>query len=319
MMNSPVFFAAGLALCFAALAITVLVVLAPQHSSLPLNRRRPTGASGDSALTTSTNVAVTAIERVLAKRPGSARSGPLGQTAIDEAGLTLRRADVVLMLLSGIVLSFLLGLAAGSVALAAVLAVAVPIAGILLLKTLAARRRAQFDEQLGDALLMLSGGMRAGHSLLRSVDAVAQESDGPMAQECARAVNESMLGRDVGESLEQTAVRMRNDDFRWLAQAIAIHREVGGNLAEVLDQVGNTIRERAQVKRQVRALSAEGRMSALVLLGLPVVMAILLSLINPGYLAPLTSNPLGIALLAAGALLVVIGGLWLRKLVQIKF
>ena len=90
----------------------------------------------------------------------------------------------------------------------------------------------------------MAGSLRAGHSLLRAVDSVASEADAPTSEEFSRIVNETRVGRDLSDALDEVAERMGSDDFTWVAQAIAIHREVGGNLAEVLDAVGHTIRER---------------------------------------------------------------------------
>ena len=115
----------------------------------------------------------------------------------------------------------------------------------------------------------MASSLRAGHSLLRAMDAVSQEADAPTSEEFARLVNETRVGRDLAEALDEIAERTASEDFAWVAQAIAIHREVGGNLAEVLDAVGHTIRERNAIRRQVKALSAEGKLSAIVLMSLP--------------------------------------------------
>jgi tight adherence protein B len=112
---------------------------------------------------------------------------------------------------------------------------------------------------------------------------------------------------------------MRSEDFEWVAQAIAIHREVGGNLAEVLDQVGQTIRERNQIRRQIKSLSAEGRISALVLMVLPFGIGGFLAVITPSYVGQLFQGPLGYMLLTAAAVLLIAGGLWLRKVITFKF
>lgn len=113
---------------------------------------------------------------------------------------------------------------------------------------------------------------------------------------------------------------MESEDFVWVAQAIAINHQVGGNLAEVLDQVANTIRERNEIRRMVSALSAEGRLSAVILMALPFVIMAFLLLTNPTYLAPLVSGGLlGFAILGAGVVMLVIGGIWLSKTVTIKF
>jgi tight adherence protein B len=112
---------------------------------------------------------------------------------------------------------------------------------------------------------------------------------------------------------------MGSDDFVWVAQAIAIHREVGGNLAEVLDAVGHTIRERNAIRRQVKALSAEGKLSAIVLMALPVGVTAFLSITNPAYIGRFTESLMGYAMLGAAVLMLVVGGLWLKKTVAIKF
>ena len=104
-----------------------------------------------------------------------------------------------------------------------------------------------------------------------------------MSEELARVVNETRLGRNLADSLAVMAQRMQSDDFEWVAQAIAINQETGGNLAEVLDQVGKTIRERNEIRRQVKALSAEGRLSAIVLVALPIVIFLVLLIVQPTY------------------------------------
>jgi tight adherence protein B len=127
------------------------------------------------------------------------------------------------------------------------------------------------------------------------------------------------VGRDLGDALDEVAERMASDDFRWVAQAIGIHREVGGNLAEVLDTVGHTIRERNAIRRQVKALSAEGKLSAVVLMSLPFGIVGFLSVTNPAYLAAFTESLIGWCMTAAVVVLLVIGGLWLKKTVAIRF
>ena len=148
------------------------------------------------------------------------------------------------------------------------------------------RRRAKFADQLDDTLQLIAGGLRAGHGLIRSGRrGRAATPTRPTSEELARVVNETRLGRDLADALAVTAQRMQSDDFEWVAQAIAINRETGGNLAEVLDQVGKTIRERNQIRRQVSALSAEGRLSAIVLVALPIVVFLFLAVIQPTYFA----------------------------------
>jgi tight adherence protein B len=165
----------------------------------------------------------------------------------------------------------------------------------------------------------MASSLRAGHSLLRAVDSVSQEADAPTSEEFARIVNETRVGRDLGDALDEVAERMGSDDFTWVAQAIAIHREVGGNLAEVLDVVGHTIRERNAIRRQVKALSAEGKLSALVLMALPFGIIGFISMTNPGYLAKFTESAMGYGMLGVAAIMMIFGGLWLKKTVAITF
>jgi tight adherence protein B len=151
------------------------------------------------------------------------------------------------------------------------------------------------------------------------VDGAAEEAEVPVSQELQRVVNETRIGRDLVESLLETAGRMKSEDFLWAAQAIETQREVGGNLAEVLENVNETIRERAQLFRQVRALSAEGRMSAVVLVGLPIVMLIALSFLNSYYALTFFTTLPGWLMLFVVAILLTLGSFWLSRLIKPKF
>jgi tight adherence protein B len=226
-----------------------------------------------------------------------------------------------LVLLTGIA-TLLLGLfggVAGGPILAVVLAVAAPLGTKVLVWVRTSRRQAAFADQLDDSLQLMASSLRAGHSLLRAVDSVAVEAAAPTSVEFARIINETRVGRDLGEALDEAAARVGSDDFRWVAQAIAIHREVGGNLAEVLDVVGHTIRERNALRRQVKALSAEGKLSAIVLMTLPFGVGGFIGLTNPDYLARFTESTAGYGMLAVMAVLLVVGAAWLKKTVSIRF
>jgi tight adherence protein B len=181
-----------------------------------------------------------------------------------------------------------------------------------------ARRRAAFEAQLPGMLQLLAGALQAGHGLQQAADAVVGEADEPIAGELHRALTEARLGRPFEEALAATGRRMRSLDLEWTVMAIRLQQQVGGNLAEVLATVGQTIRERAQLRRQVRALSAEGRLSAGILTVLPPLLFAALLVLNPSFLQPLVSTRLGLALLAGAALLLGLGILWLRRLVAIE-
>jgi tight adherence protein B len=311
---SPLAFVAGLLLVYVALAITVSMVF--KSREIELSRRRPDVVGvHTSNLTKLTDQAV----QTLNKGVRSSGSGVLSREKLEEAGLKKQPGDYLLIAgavtFAGVVLGFLVS---GPVVAVLILVLA-PVGLILFLNLLVARRRKKFDDQVPDTLQMFAGGLRAGHSLLRSVDAAAQESDAPMTEELNRVVNETRIGRDLGDSLTDVATRAANDDFGAIARAIDIHREVGGDLAQVLDHVGETIRDRNQIRGQIRALSAEGKMSAIVLMALPIVMFIGLTAFNPLYQQVFLSTLPGYAMIAAALVLLAGGGFWLSLIIKPKF
>ena len=168
-------------------------------------------------------------------------------------------------------------------------------------------------------LQLLSGSLRAGYSITQAADAVASESASPTKEEFRRLLVEIRLGRDLGDALDAMDRRINNDDFSWFVQAVEIHREVGGDLAQVLDAVAATIRDRNRIRGQVKALSAEGKLSAYVLAALPFGVGGILALINPDYLGELTSSAFGYGMILFGMFLMGIGALWLKKTVRLDF
>ena len=130
---------------------------------------------------------------------------------------------------------------------------------------------------------------------------------------------ETRLGRDLIDSLQALSGRVANEDFGWIVQAIQIQRDVGGELAELLDTISSTIRDRHQIYRQVRALSAEGRLSALILILLPIGLAAVIVVTTPGYLSVLFSTTIGKVLIAIGLVLMVIGSIWIRRIIRLVF
>jgi Flp pilus assembly protein TadB len=180
------------------------------------------------------------------------------------------------------------------------------------------RRQAKFADQLPDMLQFVSGSLRSGFSLGQALDAAVREDTQPVASEFSRALAESRIGVDLEGALDQVADRMESADLRWTVIAIRIQRETGGNLAEVLGNTVETMRERAQLKRHVRALSAEGRLSAYILVSLPIFIGGWIFLTRRSYLRPMYSSTVGIIMLTIACLLVVGGALWMRKLVKVE-
>jgi tight adherence protein B len=180
------------------------------------------------------------------------------------------------------------------------------------------RRRAEFYQALPDAMQMLAGSLSAGYSLPQAIDNVAHEAGGTLGMEMNRALLESRLGLPLEDTLEAAAQRMQSKDFHWVVMAIRINRQVGGNLGEVLTNVGKTLRERERLRRQVKTLSAEGRLSAWILGILPFGIAFFVVLRNPGYLEPLYTTPIGWVMIGIGVLLYLMGVIWMRNLVNME-
>jgi tight adherence protein B len=180
------------------------------------------------------------------------------------------------------------------------------------------RRTSAFLSQLPDTLQLVSGSLSAGYSIPQAMDTVVREGQQPITGEFNRALVEARLGVPIEDAMDGIAERMQSKDFGWVVMAIRIQHEVGGNLAELLTTVSATLRERERLRRQVSALSAEGRLSAWILGLLPIMFAVYLALVRPEYLKPLFTDPIGGLLLGLGGVLLIVGVLWLRKAIQVE-
>jgi tight adherence protein B len=180
------------------------------------------------------------------------------------------------------------------------------------------KRRKDFYQALPDSMQLLSGSLSAGYSLPQALDTTAKESGGPLGEEVNRALLESRLGLPIEESLEGVAQRMESKDFHWVVMAIRINRKVGGNLAEVLATVGQTLRERERLRRQVKALSAEGVLSGWILGLLPIIVLVAIFLLRPDYMLPMFTQPVGWLMLAVGLVLYIAGIIWMRNLINME-
>jgi tight adherence protein B len=314
-LASPASLTYGVALIALALLTACYLVLSPGPVRVPLERRRPMAPSGPSSLSGAATTMTGMIDRQLRRR------GDVGArvAALERAGITMRLQDFVLLVIAGSLVAAALGVVLAGPLLGLVLGLIVPILAKVGVSVRTSRRQKAFADQLDDSLQLMASSLRAGHSMLQALNSVAAEAEEPTSVEFSRVINETRVGRELGHALDETARRTNSQDFVWVTQAIAINREVGGNLAEVLDGVGHTIRERNQIRRQVKALSAEGRLSALVLMALPLGVLAFLSITNPAYIARFTESLAGYAMIAAGVLLLIVGGLWLRKVVNLKF
>ena len=238
---------------------------------------------------------------------------------LDLAGISRTPAEWVVLGGSGcVVLAVVLTLLTGNVLVGVLVgAVAGWLAMRLVLNIRTGRRRGAFGEQLPDLLQLIAASLQSGFSLPQALDGVVQENTQPAAGEFSRALTEARIGADLEDALDGVANRMNSDDLRWTVMAIRIQRQVGGNLAEVLQNTVGTMRERAYLRRQVRALSAEARLSAYILSVLPPLVGCWLLFIDPTYMRPLYTTLAGLLLLAVTVVLYVVGVLWMRKVIRV--
>lgn len=239
---------------------------------------------------------------------------------LDRAGMTLTPAEWLLMR-AGIAFGtmLLLVLLGKNLLVAALLGALVGTAvPAFVLRHRGNRRQKAFEEKLPDSLQMVAGSLSAGYSLAQSLDGLVREGSEPMATEIGRALAESRLGVPVEATLDGVAERMGSRDFSWVVMAIRVQREVGGNLAGVLTTVSATMRERAMLRRHVRGLSAEGRLSAYILIGLPVFLAAYMLTLRPEYIRPLYTTAMGIVMIVVAVLLLAIGSFWMSRMVKVE-
>ena len=239
-------------------------------------------------------------------------------SSLEQANIPLSPGEAVLALIGtaavgGIFFSIFNGIIVGAIIFVVLLLVFA-----FLINFTGNREKRRFENQLPDTLTLMATSLRAGYSLLQAVEAVASEAQDPTAREFGRALVEARLGRSVSEALSGIAERTQSDDFKWAVMAIEIQREVGGNLAEVLSTVATTMLLRNRLRGEIKALTAEGRISGIVLGILPFAMFGFLFSSNREYLQPLLDETIGQIALGVGVLLIAAGIFWLKKIVDIN-
>jgi tight adherence protein B len=237
---------------------------------------------------------------------------------LERADLPLRAAEALFFYVAGVVLVGLMGLFGLGLIAGLVLGVLAALVPVAVVSFMAGMRARKFVGQLPDTLSLLSGSLRAGYSLMQGVEAVSQEVEDPMGKELRRVVTEARLGRELESSLDGVAERMSSPDFAWAVMAIRIQREVGGNLAELLMTVSETMVQRDRLRRDVNSLTAEGRMSAIILALLPIGLGLFMWASNPEYMSPLGNTGMGQALLGLATVSALIGFVWMKKTITIE-
>lgn len=189
----------------------------------------------------------------------------------------------------------------------------------LYLKTQIKKRRAMFERQLGDALLVISNGLRAGFSFPQAMENVARDLADPIKTEFKSVGREIQLGGSIESALNKVTERMMSDDMKLLTTAVVIQQQVGGNLADIIDTIAKTIRDRQSMKRSVKTLTAQGRISGKIIGFLPVALLVILTVMNPAYMQPFIYTSYGHIMIGVGVVMELIGFMVIRKLVNVKF
>ena len=318
-LETPVALWVGIITVFVALLALILFtgVTNPKKRRLVQGEEKQRfGQSRGKVLASLTEQATLLAERTVNRDEGA--SGPVTRS-LEKAGIQLRPGEFV-------VLSLAAALAVMAVAFfvwSALLALLLGGLTLLIIKwwlgSRAKKRQEAFADQLTDVLQLMSGSIRSGFGLMQAMDTVAQEIPSPAGEEFQRVKIETQLGRDVNEALLAMAVRVGSEDFRWVVEAINIHRDVGGDLADILDSVMETVRDRIRVRRRIRTLSAEGRISGIILSLIPVILAVVMFILNPDYISTLFTTEIGRILVAVGVGLMLVGALWMRHVTSLRF
>jgi tight adherence protein B len=238
--------------------------------------------------------------------------------SLERARIPMKPAEyVVVVACGGFAGAVLLGFITGQWLFGVIALVLTPIVGSWLPKFRIERRRKKFEAQLPDALSLIASSLSAGHTFLRAIQMMCEESEPPLSEEFARVVYETRLGDPVVDSLARMAVRLGIRDLQWVVQAIRIQQTVGGKLADLLHTLADFIRGREEIRREIAVLTAEGRISAWVLGALPIFLLFAVQVVSPGYMAPLFHG-WGIAVLAFTGASIAIGTAVILRMVKIE-
>lgn len=255
----------------------------------------------------------------LAKGLGRLQQGRRIELLMQQADWPIRGTEfeAILLLWGGLV-----GLITFLVTLKGAMFFAGALAGILmglgLLGLRIRRRRKKFTNQLGDMLTMVANALRAGFSFMQAFELISREMDAPMGREVQLVVNEVNLGNTLESALDNMQRRVASPDFELVVTAVLIQRQVGGDLASILDTISETIAERVRMRREVMALTAQGRLSGIVVAVIPVALGLFLEIVNPGYLKPLLETDIGRMFIIAAIIMDMIGFLVIKRIVDIR-
>jgi len=260
------------------------------------------------------------ILRNIGKYVESPRWNQSVQRQMVKAGLPLRGGEfIILCVCSATILAgFFLLMGGGNIIfglIGTIMGFAFP---FILVRSKTEKRLKAFNSQLGDALILIANSLRTGYSFMQAADMVAKEMRPPISSEFARTVKEMNLGITMEDALGNLAKRVDSEDLELVLTAVLIQRQVGGNLSEVLDNIARTIRERVRIRGEIRTLTAQGRISGVIVSLLPIGLGLVIFAMNPSYVKVLFFNPLGKIMLGVAVVGQVVGILVIRRIVDIE-
>jgi len=258
-----------------------------------------------------------AAESLNQRRTGQGK--PTLAEDLARAGLNITPSEYLLIRIAATALGVLIGLfrfgiSPGPLVLGAVGFIVPPI----VVRYLQSRRRDLFNAQLAGMLQLLSNSLKTGYAIDRALETVAQKSPPPVSTEFERVTTEIALGTSVEDALSALLLRIDSPDLEFIVTAILLHVRVGGNLAEVLDNISETLRDRLQTKRDMQVLTAQSRASATIITGLPILLALGLYVFVPGYFAPMTSTVIGYILLGVAGFLILVGNVLITRMTALE-
>ena len=246
--------------------------------------------------------------------------GEMFEIRLQRAGMSVRSSEfITLHLVSIIIISLTIYFLTKNFLLTFLVLFIIVLIPFLILNMRIGQRLKKFHEQLPDTLQLISGSLKAGYSFNQAISMVVDETTPPISEEFRRVLSEIRMGLPEREALESIAERIGSEHFNWVVMSVNIQREVGGNLAEVMEIIASTIRERDQVMNQIKALTAEGRLSAYILIGLPFAVGIIISFTNREYIGLLISSSLGLIMIGIAALLMIIGIIWILRITKVEY
>ncbi|MDQ2911380.1 MAG: VWA domain-containing protein [Actinomycetota bacterium] len=241
------------------------------------------------------------------------------QRLLERADVPLRTVEFAYLMLGCAFLLAILAVMMGRSSMGILIALAVGAAMPYMWVSFKAKRRMNaFEDQLPDLLVTLAASLKAGHSFKQGVQTIVDEGQEPASKELGRVITDTSLGRPMDEALSHTAERIGSKNFSFVITAVSIQRQVGGSLAGLFDMIADTVRQRQQFARKIKGLTAMGRASAYVLVGLPFFVAFAMTLLNPIYMDPLYHTSTGHTLIMLGLVMMAFGSLILRKLVSFR-